>query len=211
MDTPFLLFLGISAIVIMTPGQDTALSLRNTVAGGRAAGVATAVGVATGQLLWAVAAALGLVAILAAADTLFAAIKYAGAVYLIFLGIQSLKAALIGSAPSSVRSNVGALKRLSTKKAFTQGIVSNLGNPKMAIFFASLLPQFVPQGAPAFAAMMGLGVIFCTMTLLWLGFYAFCVTWAGQFLQRPTVRRSVDGVMGIALIGLGFRVSLLDR
>ncbi|MFC3117839.1 LysE family translocator [Jhaorihella thermophila] len=134
MDTPLLLFLGVSAIVIMTPGQDTALSLRNTMAGGRSAGIATAAGVATGQLIWAVSAALGLVAILAAADTLFAAIKYAGAAYLIFLGIQSLKAALRGTVQKAGRDDLGAIDCLSTTKAFTQGIVSNLGNPKMAIF-----------------------------------------------------------------------------
>lgn len=176
MDTPLLLFLGVSAIVIMTPGQDTALSLRNTMAGGRSAGIATAAGVATGQFVWAVSAALGLVALLAAAETLFALIKYAGAAYLIILGIQSLRSALTGSAQKDGRGNLRASDRLPASKAFTQGVVSNLGNPKMAIFFASLLPQFVPQGAPAFAAMMGLGVVFCSMTLLWLGFYAFCVT-----------------------------------
>ena len=211
MDTSFLLFLGISAIVIVTPGQDTALTLRNAIAGGRSPGLATAVGVAAGQLIWAVSAALGLVAVLAATETLFTAVKYAGAAYLVFLGLQSLRSAFAGPTLEDRGEIQGQVRCLSARRAFTQGMVSNLGNPKMAVFFASLLPQFVPVGLPAFAAMLGLGVIFCTMTLVWLGFYSVAVTWIGEALRRPVVRRVVDGITGVALIAFGLRVSLLDR
>lgn len=211
MDIPFLLFLGISAIVIVTPGQDTALTLRNAIAGGRSAGIATAFGVAAGQLTWAVAAALGLVAVLAATETLFTAIKYAGAAYLVFLGLQSLRSALTRPAGSGSDATPGQAQGIRAKRAFSQGVISNLGNPKMAVFFASLLPQFVPAGTPAFATMLGLGVIFCVMTLVWLSFYAVAVTWIGEALRRPVVRRVVDGITGVALIGFGLRVSLLDR
>lgn len=209
MDATLLIFLGISAVVIVTPGQDTALSLRNAIAGGRAAGLATALGVAAGQLIWAVSAAAGLVAVLAAMEGVFTAIKYAGALYLIFLGLQSLRSALTRSAAPDL--GAGAPRRLAARKAFAQGILSNLGNPKMAIFFASLLPQFVADGAAAFAIMLSLGAIFSAMTLTWLSFYAFAVAWAGALLQKPSVRRCLDAVTGTALIGLGLRLSVLER
>ena len=151
MEGSFVAFLGISAVVIMTPGQDTALTIRNTLAGGRPAGIATAFGVAAGQASWTLAASLGLTAILVASEPAFAALRLFGAAYLVYLGAHSLWLA-IRPGPTSTRrsSRRSGPSRSRRGGRFRDGVLSNLGNPKMAVFFSSLLPQFVVPGpAPA--------------------------------------------------------------
>lgn len=91
--------------------------------------------------------------------------------------------------------------------AFRQGVISNLGNPKMAAFFASLLPQFAPHGQGMLSALLALGVVFSTLTLTWLALYATAVAAMGGLLRRPPVRRAMEGIAGLALIGLGARVA----
>jgi threonine/homoserine/homoserine lactone efflux protein len=203
-----LAFLGVSALVIVTPGQDTALTIKNTLAGGRRAGVATALGVSSGQAVWTVAASAGVAALLVASEPAFLVLKLAGAAYLVFLGAQALLAALRGS-PAHELDRAGA--RLSPGAGYRQGVVSNLGNPKMAVFFTSLLPQFAPAGGSSFAAMLALGLVFCALTFLWLAAYSAAVDRAGHVLRRPAVRRALDAVTGTVLVALGLRLAAQDR
>jgi threonine/homoserine/homoserine lactone efflux protein len=201
-------FLGIAAVVIVTPGQDTALTIRNTFLGGRRAGVFTAIGVSTGQACWTIAASAGVAALLSASEPAFVALKLLGAAYLVYLGLQALVAALRRDGPG--RMDVGHNgRRLPPRLAFRQGLVSNLGNPKMAIFFTSLLPQFAGQGS--FAAFLALGLVFCTMTLVWLTAYAAAVARAGDFLRRTKIRRAIEGITGAVLVGLGLRLAAEHR
>ena len=162
-----LAFLGIAILVIVTPGPDTALTINNALRGGRAGGILTALGVAVGQLIWALATSVGLVAVLLASEPLFYAVKLAGAAYLVVLGVRSLLAAL-RSDPVPTRRDAGGVERLRPTVAVRQGIVNNLGNPKMAAFFASVLPQFAPQGEGVFSTLVVLGVLFCVLTFSWL-------------------------------------------
>jgi threonine/homoserine/homoserine lactone efflux protein len=202
-------FLGISALVIVTPGQDTVLTIRNTLLGGRAGGTFTAVGVAFGQAIWTLAASAGVTALLLASEPAFAAVRLAGAAFLIYLGIQALVAAArTGTARSVVD---GRARGLTPRAALRQGLVSNLGNPKMAVFFTSLLPQFVPAGPTAFLNMLGLGLVFCYMTLAWLSVYAVVVGRAGDVLERPMIRRALDGVVGTVLVAFGIRLASQQR
>jgi threonine/homoserine/homoserine lactone efflux protein len=203
-------FLGVSVLVICTPGQDTALTIRSTMLGGRRGGIFTALGVSTGQTIWALAASAGVVAILLASEPLFLALRLAGALYLIYLGAQSLWAAL---RPQDATERIAgpASRRFSSSKAYRQGVVSNLGNPKMAAFFTSLLPQFAPQEGPAFLTLFALGLLFSLMTLTWLTGYAFAVARASEFLQRPRIRRALDGLTGAALVVLGLRLATERR
>lgn len=204
-------FVGISLVVIVTPGPDTAITIRNTLLGGRAGGVATALGVAIGQAVWALATGLGVVALLVASEPLFLAVKYAGATYLVLLGLQALRCAW-WSAPAPVTGSAAPHgPRLVPRRAFAQGVVSDLGNPKMAVFFASLLPQFVPDGADPFAAVLTLGLAFSLMTFAWLAAYAVVVARAGDVLRRPAVRRVVEGVTGGVLVALGVRIAAEAR
>jgi threonine/homoserine/homoserine lactone efflux protein len=200
MGGELLAFLGISALVIVTPGQDTALTIRNTLAGGRRSGIGTALGVSTGQAAWTVAASAGVAALLVASEPAFLALKLAGAAYLVFLGAQALLAAAGLRRPRDHGTVAGA-RRLMPRAAFRQGIVSNLGNPKMAVFFTSLLPQFAPEGGASFAAMLALGLVFCSLTLAWLTGYAIAVARAGDFLRRPPIRRALDAATGLVLVG----------
>jgi len=211
MAEPFWAFLAISVVVIVTPGQDTALTIRNTLAGGRISGIATALGVAAGQAVWALATAIGVVAVLVTSEPVFAAVKLAGAGYIVFLGAQSVTAALRSHKVVSATTGHAKPRGLSAAVALRQGVVSNLGNPKMAIFFASLLPQFArplaTEDEAAFAGLILLGLIFCTMTFAWLAGYALLVASAGNYLRRPKIRRSVEGVTGTVLIALGLHIA----
>jgi threonine/homoserine/homoserine lactone efflux protein len=197
-------FLAVSAIMIVTPGPDTALTIRNALMGGRRAGVFSAVGVSTGQALWTLATATGIAALLAASEPAFLAVRILGSAYLIWLGLQALLAAVRGRPRRVARVE---RRRLAAPRALRQGLLNNLGNPKMAAFFPSLLLQF----AHSFSALMALGLVFSAMTLVWLSAYAFAVARAGDFLDRSGVRRAIEAVTGAILVALGFRVASEPR
>ena len=194
----YLGFLLVSLLVICTPGQDTALTIRNTLVGGRRSGVATAAGVSSGQAIWTLATSAGLAVILAASGPLFLAIRLAGAGYLVYLGARSLLRALAKSdQPAPAPDHRGA---------FWQGLLSNLSNAKMVAFFISLLPQFAGQH-PGFVMLALLGLNFCLLTLAWLIGYAFAVESMKGLLLRGRVRRAMDGLLGAVLVGLGLRMT----
>lgn len=199
-----LAFLVVAAVVIVTPGQDTALTIRNTLAGARRAGIATAAGVSAGQAVWTVATSVGLAAVVAASEPVFQAIKLAGAAYLVVLGLQSLRDALRKRA----RAERTVASAAATPRAFRQGLLSNLGNPKMAVFFTSLLPQF---GGESFGALLALGLVFCAMTFVWLSAYAAAVAKAGDVLRRPAIKHVLDAVVGVILVSLGLRLATERR
>ena len=181
-------FVALAALVIVAPGPDFALTMRNTLRGGAQA---TAAGVAAGQLVWAFAAAVGIAALLVASQPAFVALRIIGAAYLVWLGV----AALLGRHRSTHVPSTGS--------PFLQGLFSNLANPKMPVFFTSLLPQF---GA-SFGALAVHGVIFAALTLIWLS----AVGRAGATLVRPRVRRPVELVTGVVLVALGLRVATERR
>jgi threonine/homoserine/homoserine lactone efflux protein len=203
-------FFGVATLVIVTPGPDTALTVRNVLLGGRASGVATAAGVTIGLAVWTVAASAGIAALLVASEPAFVAVKLAGAAYLAFLGAQSLLRALRGG-DGAAGDDDGAPRRLPPAAALRQGLLNDLGNPKIAVFFTTLLPQFAPAHGPAFAALLGLGLLFCLMTFAWLCVYSIVVARAGAALRRPRIRRALDAVMGAALVALGVRVAAERR
>jgi threonine/homoserine/homoserine lactone efflux protein len=228
MITDFAAFLGISMLVIATPGQDTALTLRNTLVGGRRSGIFTAIGVATGQATWTLAASAGLTALLLASEPIFVALKLAGAAYLIFLGSQALWTALhpdpaLSHQPSAVSpfpvspssrlpvSSPSVSPSLRPSVSFRQGVVSDLGNPKMAVFFTSLLPQFTTDGHGSFFALLTLGLVFCLLTLAWLTGYALAVARASHLLRLPRIRRTLDALLGTVLVALGLRLATAHR
>jgi threonine/homoserine/homoserine lactone efflux protein len=128
-----------------------------------------------------------------------------GAAYLVYLGVQALWAAIRRTQRPDVPIDSG--RDPSPWRAFRQGLISNLGNPKMAVFFTSLLPQF----ADSFTALLALGAIFASMTLVWLTAYAFAVAKAGDFLRRPRIRRLIDAVVGAVLVAFGIRLASHPR
>ena len=195
-------FVGIALLVIVTPGPDTALTVRNTLLGGRRGGGFTAVGVAAGQAVWALATSAGLVTLLVASEPVFEAVKWLGAAYLVWLGVHSLRDAWRGGAAPTAA--VAASSRLPSGTAFRQGLLSDLGNPKMALFFSSLLPQFSDT---SFGSLVFLGFVFSAMTFAWLLAYAIALSMAGNFVRRRAIWRSIEAITGAALVALGLRLA----
>jgi threonine/homoserine/homoserine lactone efflux protein len=205
MWSELLTFVVICAVVICVPGQDTALTVRNALVGGRRAGVFTAAGVSSAQAVWTLATSLGIAGLIRASAPAFLALKVAGIAYLAYLGLQSLRSAWRHRADAAApKAGAG----LTGAKAMRQGVLSNLANPKMAAFFISLLPQFAPSGGgSAFLVMTGLGLLFCAMTFAWLAAYSVGVARARRLLSRPRVRRALDAVAGVAFLGFGARLA----
>jgi threonine/homoserine/homoserine lactone efflux protein len=196
-------FLAVSAIVILTPGVDMAVVTKNALLHGRAAAQATALGITLGIVVWTCAAALGLAALIAASAPAFTAIKLAGALYLVYLGVQALRRS---------RGDVLAIKAPPARgTALRQGLASNLLNPKIAVFFTSLLPQFVDARHATAQDLLLLGALFNTMGVIWLLSYAALAARGRDVLGRPAVKRVIDRLSGIALVGLGARLALEHR
>jgi threonine/homoserine/homoserine lactone efflux protein len=182
------MFLVVALVVIVSPGPDFALTVRNSLRDG---GLATALGVVTGQLVWALATAAGIAALLVASHPAFVALRIAGAAYLIWLGLTALR-------------RRGAHELVPHRGSpYGQGLLNNLGNPKMPIFFTSLLPQF---GA-SFAALALHGVAFAALTLAWLA----VVARIGRALGTGRVRRAIDVVTGLVLVAFGVRLATERR
>jgi RhtB (resistance to homoserine/threonine) family protein len=204
-----LVFVGVAAIVILVPGPDTAVVTKNVLLHGRRTALATSVGVTAGLSVWTLAAAVGVASLVRASAVAFTILKLVGALYLIWLGVQAWRAA---RQDGDGRAGAVAGKRqIGVFGGFRQGLLSDLANPKIGIFFTSLLPQFVDPGHPVLLPFLLLGAVFVVMTLLWLCAYSLIAARAAETLQRPRVRAWMDRVSGLVLIGIGLRVAAEHR
>jgi RhtB (resistance to homoserine/threonine) family protein len=204
-----LVFIGVAAIVIVIPGPDTAVVTKNVLVHGRRAALATSLGVSTGLLVWTIAAAVGVASVVRASEVAFTVLKVIGAVYLVWLGIQALRAAGHESAAALAQTerkpSMGALG------GFRQGLFSDLANPKIGIFFTSLLPQFVDPGHPVLVPFLALGAVFVVMTVVWLSAYCMVAARAAETLTQPRVRAALDRFTGVVLIAIGLRLAVEHR
>jgi len=188
-------FLVVAVIVVVTPGVDMALVTKNALLHGRRAALATAFGVNVGIALWTLAAALGVAAVVRASAEAFDVVKFAGALYLVYLGVQALR-----------RRERMAVARQRVSP-FRQGLISNALNPKIAVFFTSLLPQF----GHSLPALLLLGALFNAIGIVWLTVYALAAARGRAALRRPRVRAALDYVSGVVLVGLGVRLAFERR
>jgi threonine/homoserine/homoserine lactone efflux protein len=202
-------FVAIAALIAVIPGPDTAIATRNALVGGRSAGLYTILGISFGLIVWTLATGAGIAALLRASEPAFVALKLVGAVYLVFLGGQALWGAIRKSGPRGT--GVVGHRRIPPRLALRQGAVTNLGNPKVAVFFTSFLPQFTPAHHASFGALVLLGALFCVIGLSWLTAYTFAVARLGDFLRRPRPRRVLEGVTGGVLIAFGARLAAEHR
>jgi threonine/homoserine/homoserine lactone efflux protein len=202
-------FLVLSAILIVVPGPDMALVARNALVGGRRAGMATSAGSAAGLCMWTVAASVGLAALLRASEPAFLALRLVGAAYLFTLGARALWTAARGDGDDHVE-RLGR-RDIAARVALRQGLLSNLANPKIAVFFTSFLPQFVLNGHAAFPSLLALGFVFSAMTLVWLCAYGALVARAGDVLRRSKVRRALEGLTGTVLVAFGLGLATDHR
>jgi RhtB (resistance to homoserine/threonine) family protein len=203
MQIALLPFLAISILLIVIPGPDTAVVTKNALLGGRRGGVLTAAGVTGGLLVWTLAASLGIATLIRASEAAFVVVKLAGALYLVWLGVQLLR-----GRDELIRSSAQASELRA--RALRQGFLSDLGNPKIAVFFSSFLPQFV-HGDAVFLPLLLLGSLFAVLTLVWLAAYALLVGSSTALINRPRVRTALDRFTGIVLIAFGVRLALERR
>lgn len=203
MLTACLAFAAMAALLTITPGVDTMLVLRSTVTGGRRTGLLSSAGVVTGLICWAMTSALGLTALLAASRLAFDVLRVAGACYLLWLGGRALWNARratrdIPEPPET---------RTSGLTAFRTGLTTNLLNPKVGVFYMSLLPQFIPDGASVFWTSTLFAAVHAAEGLLWLGLVVAAAGAARRVLARPAVKRRLQQVTGLAFIGFGLRLA----
>ena len=205
MDERLLAFISVAIVVVVVPGPDMALVARNVIRHGRSAGYATSIGICVGTLGWALAAGLGVSTLLATSATAFTVLKLAGAAYLIYLGITALR----DHDGPTVGTSDGA-SALRWRRAFLQGLLSALLNPKLGVFFLTLLPQFISPGDPVELRILQLALVFDLIGITWLLTYSTLLGAIGEALGRPGPRRFMRWVTGTVLVGLGARVAL-DR
>jgi RhtB (resistance to homoserine/threonine) family protein len=209
--THFEFFIVAVFLLNVTPGPDTAYIVGRSVAQGRGAGLMSALGISAGCCVHSLACAFGLTALLAASTTAFTVIKFAGAIYLIYLGARLIFARPAAQTTESDARAVDAPKSL--KQLFLQGFWTNVLNPKVVLFFVSFFPQFVTTGSEHKTfAFLTLGAVFVVMSMLWNSFVAWI---AGSVTQRfsgkPSVKRWLDRGVGSAFVGLGIKLATASR
>jgi threonine/homoserine/homoserine lactone efflux protein len=197
-----LVFLGVITLLTITPGADMAMVSRSVFMGGRRDAFATTLGIAAGCLTWALASAAGVAAVLAASETAYDALRLAGAGYLVWLGVQSLLAAgreyVDDSAPDGGRRS---------RSPFRQGLLTNLFNPKIALFYTTFLPQFISPGDPVLLLSIAMAGVHIALGIVWLSAYAWLLDRAVATFKSSRLRRSLDALTGAVLVGLGIRVA----
>ncbi|MET8851280.1 LysE family transporter [Amycolatopsis sp. NPDC004625] len=197
-------FLLVVVLGAMSPGPDFVVVTRSALAGGRRAGMAAGLGIALGVFAWVVAIALGVAAVLTASAIAFTVVKLAGAGYLVVLGVKAWLAVRRGEY-RDLGDATGA-GRLAAGAAFRQGLVTNLLNPKVAVYFLALLPQFLPAGGAALQT-LELAAIATAGTVVWFVTLAVVVGALKRFFAAGRVRRVLDAVLGSVLVALGLKVA----
>jgi threonine/homoserine/homoserine lactone efflux protein len=195
----------LATFLTLAPGQDTFLVLRNATHGGFRAGVGTTAGVCSGLFLHASLSALGLSALLAASAAVFAALQWAGAAYLAWLGVQSL---LRARRPRALALAAGGARG---RTAAVQGFLSNALNPKTVTFYLALLPQFAVFPERVLADSLTLGGVHFVISFAWLALLSALVERGRRVLAQPWVARAMDAVAGAAFLGFGLRLALAKR
>jgi len=204
-----------STLLILAPGPDSMLVIRNTMRGGRKAGWTTACGTMTGLAIWAVAAALGLSALVRVSHVGYDVLRFAGAAYLIWLGVTSLD--LFGRANTGGTGTGPAVAerpppgRAAWARAYLNGVLSNLFNPKISVFFIAFLPAFIPAGTSTAQFSLVLGLWFIAETGLWLFIVAWLAGYGARWLHRQAVQRWLSRLTGVVLIGFGIRLATEAR
>ena len=190
----------------MSPGIDTALITKRTISDGRKDGYQMALGITTGSLVHTFAAAFGLSAILMKSAVAFDIVKYVGALYLIYLGVSSF----ITRKKKAVKDEEEILDERK-KSAFQQGLLSNVFNPKVAMFFLTFLPQFVKVGEHATTQLVLMGVIYTLLSISWFFLYVFFIHSLKEWLMSPKVQQVMEKATGLVLIGFGIKLALASR
>ncbi len=206
LDPRFAGAIGLMVLLTIAPGPDMALVTATALSRGRMAAIRTSLGISTGTLIWATLSGLGVAALLAASAEAYAVIRLAGAAYLVYLGVRALLEAvrLPRPVPDGVPDAAHAAPR---GRPYRQGLLTNLLNPKVGLFYTTLVPQIVDPGDPVALVSIAVGLAHVTIGTIWLGLLAVLVDRAGDLLRRPRIRRALAGATGAVLVGFGLRVA----
>lgn len=195
-------FAVLAGILTLVPGIDTTLVLRTAITRGNREAYAALLGINLGVLVWGVAAAVGVSALLLVSEVAFQAVKYAGAAYLLYMGIQ-----LIRKSKAHQDANVD-VQGGSLWGMFMRGLTANLLNPKVGVFYMAVLPQFIWAEAPAWYAGIMLALVHVAEGMIWLSIVIYATSFARSFLGKPRVKAWIDRIAGSALIGFGLKTAL---
>jgi len=217
-DGRLIAFAGLALVLVLTPGANIMLVIRSSLGGGPRAGIAAALGIALGHFVHASASALGLSLLLRTSDAAFTVMKILGAAYLAYLGVRSLLAARHGRArtfdavegeEAEVRSEAPTPRR--SRRFLLDGFLCNVLNPKVALFYLALLPQFVDPGEPVLAKSLLLAGVHACISVSWQSVLSLSLGRMRPWLARPVVYRSLEALTGCLLVGFGIRLALATR
>lgn len=205
-----LLFIAASGLLTITPGVDTVMVLRTSTSNGPRGGSAASLGICLGLLVWGMSAAFGLTALLAASELVFTIVKWAGAAYLVYLGVMLIlkPRAYVATAQAAVGS---ATRSRGNWDSFQRGFLSNILNPKVGVFYVTFLPQFIPHGVNVAAFSILLAGIHVLLTLAWFSLLIALTVPLGRFLAKPSVVRNLDRVTGCVFVGFGLKLAVTKR
>ncbi|MBK5500220.1 LysE family translocator [Peribacillus butanolivorans] len=202
----FYLFVITCILLIILPGPDTAITTRNTVTVGTTGGFKTMFGTCCALLIHTSAAVFGLSAIIVKSALLFSIFKYVGAVYLVYLGIKTLWG--LKNKEVAATTETAVKNKYENQSYFKQGFLTNLLNPKVAVFFLTFLPQFVDHGTNTFLPFLIMGLTYTVLTLVWFVFYIYLLNQISAFMKKPRTQAIFEGLTGAILIGFGIKLAL---
>ena len=215
MDAKLWAFVAVSAVLTITPGVDMALVARSALSRGRNAAFLTTLGIITGLPVHAFLSAVGLSVILSQSALAFETVKLLGAGYLVYLGVRTIISAgksggkhgaqaVAEASPSQVRTREETMRIY--RRSYVEGLLNNLLNPKVALFYLTFLPQFMSPGDPVIARSLLMGLIHAAEGIIWLMLYAYFLSRLGEVMSRPSVKRNIERATGLLLVGLGVRL-----
>ncbi|MDT0438367.1 MULTISPECIES: LysE family translocator [Streptomyces] len=205
MPTHVPVFIATTLLLAMLPGASAALMIRQVLEGGQRTLQGTLAGNATGFVLWSTAAAAGLSAVLLASPTAYTALRIAGGIVLMYLGVKTLRTTLnttVSTAPADEGEH-----RTGFASGYITGLSTNLGNPKAGVFAISVLPQFVTAKGPVFLSTVALGVVWALVSASWYMLLTWAVSRGRDLVSKPTVLRGLSVTTGVVLLGLGAAVA----
>ncbi|MEK4737593.1 MULTISPECIES: LysE family translocator [Bacillus] len=194
-----------SICLIILPGPDTAMATKNTLIAGKIGGVKTVFGTCVALLIHTLAAVIGLSALIVKSALLFSIFKYVGAVYLVYIGIKALLA--VRNTEDLNTNDVPINNDNKHTSCFRQGFLTNLLNPKIAVFFLTFLPQFLNPNHNTFIQLLVMGLTYLILTVIWFAFYIFLIDKISAFMKKPKTQRYIQGITGIVLIGFGIKLA----
>lgn len=200
-------FMMVTLALTLTPGADTMLVIRNVLRGGKMDGIVTTIGICSGLFVHASLSALGVSVILVNSSFAFSVMKFAGACYLLYLGLKTLISAIRGEEGAEVE-NGGKRRDLNVFISLREGILSNVLNPKPAIFYFAFLPQFIAKNDPVLLKSLLLAGVHFFMGIVWLFTLSFLLAYIKDFMTRGESARWINGACGSILIALGVRLAL---